>query len=174
MQNANRTCCKTEKRRDAKSKEAWKPHIRSSIQTRVKPKWHFVDPSLAAAVLGTSVGRLLEDLNAMGLLFESMVIRDLRVYADVLDAKVFHYRDSTGLEIDAIVERRDGAWVGIEIKLGGEKAIEEAVANFGKLRARLTDQRLGQLAALCVVTGGQTSTTRPDGIHVVSVGHLRA
>ena len=82
--------------------------------------------------------------------------------------------NSTGLEIDAIVERRDGEWIGIEIKLGGERAIEEAVMNFGKLHARLTDQKLGHLAALCVVTGGQTSYTRPDGIHVVSVGHLRA
>ncbi|HOM59154.1 MAG TPA: DUF4143 domain-containing protein, partial [Kiritimatiellia bacterium] len=153
---------------------AWRPHIRSSIQTRVKPKWHFVDPSLATAALGISSDRLLEDLNAMGLLFESMVVRDLRVYADVVDAKVFHYRDSTGLEIDAIVERRDGAWVGVEVKLGGEKAIEEAVVSFGKLRTRLTDRRLGHLAALCVVTGGQTSYTRADGIHVISVGHLRA
>jgi len=153
---------------------AWRPHIRSSIQTRVKPKWHFVDPSLATAALGISSDRLLEDLNAMGLLFESMVVRDLRVYADVVDAKVFHYRDSTGLEIDAIVERRDGAWVGVEVKLGGEKAIEEAVVSFGKLRTRLTNRRLGHLAALCVVTGGQTSYTRPDGIHVISVGHLRA
>lgn len=153
---------------------AWKPHIRSSIQTRVKPKWHFIDPSLATAVLGSSPGGLLQDLNAMGFLFESLVVRDLRVYADVLDAKVFHYRDSTGLEIDAIVERRDGEWIGIEVKLGGERAIEEAVVNFGKLRARLTKQKLGHLAALCVITGGQTSYTRPDGIHVVSVGHLCA
>ena len=98
---------------------AWKPHIRSSIQTRVKPKWHFIDPSLATAALGISADRLLEDLNAMGLLFESMVVRDLRVYADIVDARVFHYRDSSGLEIDAIVERRDGAWIGVEVKLGG-------------------------------------------------------
>ncbi len=152
---------------------AWKPHIRSSIQTRVKPKWHFIDPSLATAALGISADRLLEDLNAMGLLFESMVVRDLRVYADIVDARVFHYRDSSGLEIDAIVERRDGAWIGVEVKLGGEKAIEEAVVNFGKLRTRLTDRRLGHLAAFCVVTGGQTSYTRPDGIHVISLGHLR-
>jgi hypothetical protein len=152
---------------------AWKPHIRSSIQARVKPKWHFIDPSLAAAALGASPAGLLEDLNAMGLLFESLAIRDLRVYADVLDAKVFHYRDSTGLEIDAIVERRSGEWIGIEIKLGGERAIEEAVVNFGKLRARLTQPKLGRLASLCVITGGQTSYTRPDGIHVISLGHLR-
>jgi predicted AAA+ superfamily ATPase len=152
---------------------AWKPHIRSSIQTRVKPKWHFVDPSLATAALGVTPGGLLDDLNAMGLLFESLAVRDLRVYADVSDAKVFHYRDSTGLEIDAIVERRSGEWFGVEVKLGGERAIEEAVANFGKLRARLTEPKLARRAAFCVITGGQASYTRPDGIHVIALGHLR-
>lgn len=153
---------------------AWKPHIRSSIQTRVKPKWHFVDPSLATAALGVTPGGLLGDLNAMGLLFESLAVRDLRVYADVSDAKVSHYRDSTGLEIDAIIERRSGEWIGVEVKLGGERAIEEAVANFAKLRMRLTEPKLACLASFCVITGGQASYTRPDGIHVISLGHLRA
>lgn len=153
---------------------AWKPHIRSSIQTRVKPKWHFVDPSLATAALGVTPGGLLGDLNAMGLLFESLAVRDLRVYADVSDAKVSHYRDSTCLEIDAIVERRSGEWIGVEVKLGGERAIEEAIANFGKLRVRLTEPKLARLASFCVITGGQASYTRPDGIHVISLGHLRA
>ncbi len=152
---------------------AWNPHIRSSIQTRVKSKWHFVDPSLATAALGVTPGGLLDDLNAMGLLFESLAVRDLRVYADVSDAKVFHYRDSTGLEIDAIVERRSGEWFGVEVKLGGERAIEEAVANFGKLRARLTEPKLARRTSFCVITGGQTSYTRPDGIHVIALGHLR-
>lgn len=151
---------------------AWKPHIRSSIQTRVKPKWHFIDPSLATAALGVSPRILLQDLNAMGLLFESLAVMDLRVYADVFDAKVFHYRDSTELEVDAIVERRSGEWIGIEVKLGGERAIEEAVVNFGKLRARLTKPKLASLTSLCIVTGGQTSYTRPDGIHVIALGHL--
>ncbi len=152
---------------------AWKPHLRSSIRMRIKPKWHFVDPSLATAALGTSPDGLLGDLNAMGLLFESLAVRDLRVYADGLDASVSHYRDSTGLEIDAIVERRDGAWIGIEVKLGGERAVQEAVASFGKLRARLTEAKLARLVSLSVITGGQASYTRPDGIHVISLGHLR-
>jgi len=152
---------------------AWRPHIRSSIRARVKPKWHFVDPSLATAVLRVSPDGLLEDLNAMGLLFESLVIRDLRVYAGGTDADVFHYRDSTNLEIDAIVERRDGKWIGVEVKLGGERAVAEAAANLGKLRSRLTATRLAQCGTLCVITGGQTSFTRPDGIHVIALGHLR-
>lgn len=152
---------------------AWKPHLRSSIRMRVKPKWHFVDPSLATAALGASPGGLLGDLNAMGLLFESLAVRDLRVYADGTDSNVFHYRDSTALEIDAIVERRDGAWIGVEVKLGGERAIQEAVASFNKLRSRLTEAKLARLVALCIITGGQASYTRPDGIHVISLGHLR-
>jgi predicted AAA+ superfamily ATPase len=151
---------------------AWKPHIRSSIQARVKPTWHFIDPSLAAAALGTSPGALLDDLNAMGLFFESLAVRDIRVYADLADAKVFHYRDSSGLEVDAIVERRDGAWLGVEMKLGGEKTVEEAAANFKKLRMRVSEERLKRLVACAVVTGGQASYTRPDGVHVVSLGHL--
>ncbi|MFM8634065.1 MAG: ATP-binding protein [Planctomycetia bacterium] len=152
---------------------AWRPHIRSSIRARVKPKWHFVDPSLATAALGVSPDGLLGDLNAMGFLFESLAVRDLRVYADGMDAGVFHYRDSSDLEIDAIVERRDGAWIGIEVKLGGERAVAEAVANLTKLRARLTAAKLRQLASLCVITGGQASFTRADGIHVIALGHLR-
>ncbi len=152
---------------------AWKPHLRSSIQTRVKPKWHFIDPSLASASLGGSEDSLLSDLNTMGFLFESLAIRDLRVYADLMDAKVFHYRDSTNLEIDAIIERRNGEWIGVEVKLGGERAIEEAVANFGKLRTRLTESKFAKRTSFCVITGGQVSYTRPDGIHVISLGHLR-
>lgn len=151
---------------------AWKPHLRSSIRMRVKPKWHFIDPSVATASTGASPDRLLDDLNAMGLLFESLVLRDIRVYADGADATVFHYRDSTNLEIDAIVERRDGMWAGIEVKLGGEQAIEDAVANFKKLRARLTEPKLARLASLSIITGGQVSYTRPDGVHVISLGHL--
>ena len=152
---------------------AWRPHIRSSIRARVKPKWHFVDPSLATAALGVSPDGLLNDLNTMGLLFESLAVRDLRVYADGADAGVFHYRDSTDLEIDAIVERRDGAWIGVEMKLGGERAVAEAVANLAKLRSRLTEAKLAQLGSLCVITGGQNSFTRPDGIHVIALAHLR-
>jgi len=152
---------------------AWRPHIRSSIRARVKPKWHFVDPSLATAALGVTPDGLLDDLNAMGLLFESLAVRDLRVYADGMDAGVFHYRDSSDLEIDAIVERRDGTWIGVEVKLGGERAVAEAVANLTKLRSRLTAAKLAQLASLCVITGGQASFTRSDGIHVIALGHLR-
>jgi predicted AAA+ superfamily ATPase len=151
---------------------AWRPHIRSGIRSRVKPKWHYADPSLAAAALRISPDALLADLNAMGLFFESLAVRDLRVYAEGAGANVFHYRDSTNLEIDAVIERFDETWIAVEIKLGGEAAVKEAVSNFGKLKNRLTERRLDKLISCCVVTAGENSYTRPDGVHVVALGHL--
>src|SRR6185437_15324798 len=103
---------------------AWKPHLRSRWQLRVTPKRHFVDPSLAVAALGASPERLLRDLNYLGLLFESLVIRDLRVYAQRLDGVVPYYADNSGLEVDTIVETRDGRWAAFEVKLGGDALIE--------------------------------------------------
>ena len=120
---------------------AWPVHLRSSITRRVKPKWFFVCPSLSAAALRATPTALLDDLETLGLLFESLAIRDLRAYADTIDAQVYHYRDSEGLEIDAIVEAPDGRWAGFEVKLGGQSAIDQAVANLSRLRARLTDDK---------------------------------
>jgi predicted AAA+ superfamily ATPase len=151
---------------------AWRPHIRSAIQARVKPKWHYADPSLAAAALRISPDALLADLSAMGLFFESLAVRDLRVYAECIGARVFHYRDSSNLEIDAIIERFDESWIAVEIKLGGEAAIKEAVSNFGKLKNRLTEQKCSRLMSCCVLTAGENSYTRPDGVHVAALGHL--
>jgi predicted AAA+ superfamily ATPase len=151
---------------------AWRPHIRSGIQARVKPKWHYADPSLAAAALRISPDALLADLNAMGLFFESLVIRDLRVYAEASDAKVFHYRDSSNLEIDAVIERFDGRWIAVEIKLGGEAAIRDAVSNFDKLKNRLTEKRLAELISCNIITAGENSYTRADGVHIAALGHL--
>jgi predicted AAA+ superfamily ATPase len=151
---------------------AWRTHMKSSVQTRVKPKWHFVDPSLATAALRVSPQSLLDDLAAMGFFFESLAIRDLRVYAQAIDAEVFHYRDSTGLEVDAIVERYDGSWIAVEVKLGGETGIAEAVSNFKKLRSRLTSQKLEKLASCNIITAGQNSYTRPDGINLLALSHL--
>jgi len=93
--------------------QAWRPRIRSSIRARVKPKWHFADPSLATAVLRVTPDALLGDLKTMGFFFESLCIRDLCAHADVSGAKVFHYCDSTDLEIDAIIERYDGQWAAV-------------------------------------------------------------
>jgi predicted AAA+ superfamily ATPase len=151
---------------------AWGAHIRSSIRMRVKPKWHFIDPSLAAAALRVTPDSLLSDLNAFGFFFESLAIRDLRVYADAVGASVSHYRDSSNLEIDAIIERYDGKWAAVEIKLGGDKAIDEAVSNFIKLKRRFTEKKLSDLTSCTIVTAGQSSYTRPDGVNIIALGHL--
>lgn len=153
---------------------AWATHLRSRVRLRTQPKWHFVDPSLAAAAMGASQQMLLDDLNTLGLLFESMCIRDLRVYAQQLAGSVYHYRDEVGLEVDAIVELNNGRWAAFEVKMGGTKNIELAAHNLASLAAKVSEKRSGQLASLNVLTAGTTSYTRPDGINVVALGHLGA
>lgn len=153
---------------------AWAPHLRSKVRLRVKPKWHFIDPSLAAAALGASPSGLLADLNAFGLLFESLCVRDLRVYAEASGGRVYHYRDETGLEVDLIVELWDGAWAAFEVRLGGAAHVEAAAASLKKLKEKVSAQRSAQLTSLNVVTAGNASYTRPDGINVVALGHLAA
>ncbi|MDD5705419.1 MAG: DUF4143 domain-containing protein [Kiritimatiellae bacterium] len=151
---------------------AWKTHIRSKVRQRVSPKWHFVDPSLAAAALGIDSARLLSEPKTLGFFFESLCIRDLRVYADALEGEVATYRDETGLEVDAIVELRDGKWAGFEVKLGGSSLIEEGARSLIKLRDKLPEQRRDELTSLNVLTAGHTSYTRADGVNVIALGHL--
>lgn len=153
---------------------AWAPHLRSKVRMRVQPVWHFVDPSLAAAALGASPQKLLSDLEAFGFFFESLCVRDLRVYAEALGGDLFHYRDETGLEVDAILELRDGAWAAFEVKLGGTRAIDSAARNLHALAAKVSSPRAADLRAKVVLTAGDTSHTRSDGVHVVSIGHLFA
>jgi predicted AAA+ superfamily ATPase len=150
---------------------AWAPHLRSKSRIRGAPKRHFTDPSLAVAALRTTPTRLLQDLNALGFLFESMVIRDLRIYAQAADAQVLQYRDNTGLEIDAIVESADGRWAALEIKLGGE-GIDEGARNLHKFAERVDTAKCGPPAALAVVTASGYGYTRADGVSVVPVASL--
>ncbi len=152
---------------------AWNTHIRSSDMLRKSPKRHFADPSLAVGALGLSVDKLLADLNYFGLLFESLVIRDLRVYADVNRGKVFHYRDSRGAEVDAIVEYADGTWGAFEIKLG-IGAVDEAAESLKALANKIDTNRVKAPAALTVITGNGFAYRRPDGIHVVPISTLTA
>lgn len=153
---------------------AWGPHLRSKVRLRTQPKWHFVDPSLAAAALDAGPQHLLGDLNTFGQLFESLCIRDLRVHAQSLGGTVYHYRDEVGLEVDAIVELSDGRWAAFEVKVGGAKHIDRAAENLRALARKVSERRADQLASLNVLTAGSTSLTRPDGINVVSLGHLGA
>jgi hypothetical protein len=150
---------------------AWAPHLRSKSRVRVTPKRHFVDPSLAVAVMRATPERLLGDLNFLGLLFESLVIRDLRVYAQARDAHVLHYKDNTDLEVDAIVEGADGAWGAFEVKLG-TNLVEEAAANLLRFADRVDTKKCGPPRMLAVITGLGLGYTRPDGIHVIPIGAL--
>lgn len=150
---------------------AWSPHLRSRTRMRQAAKRHFVDPSLAVASLHARPERLLDDLNFMGLLFESLVIRDLRVYTQALDAEVFHYRDEVGLEVDAIVQVGDGRWAAFEIKLGA-RLIDEAAKNLLAFTRKVDTDRCGNPAALAVITGSGYGFERSDGVWVLPVGAL--
>lgn len=150
---------------------AWSAHLRSSATLRKSPKRHLADPSLAAAALGATSATLLADLNTLGLLFESLVVRDLRVYASARRGEVYHYRDSYGLEVDAIVTVDDGRWGAIEVKLGAG-SIEDAARNLLAFRERVDTSRAGAPAFLGVVTPSAYGYTRPDGVSVIPIHAL--
>ena len=153
--------------------EAWNPNLRSKAAIRTSDTRHLVDPSIATAALGIGPKDLLNDLNSFGLIFEDMAVRDLRVYADALSGKLYHYRDNTGLECDAVLHRRNGSYGLIEVKLGGEKKIEEGVASLAALAAKIdTDKMLSPSFKMVLTAVGDYAYTRPDGIHVVPIGCL--
>ena len=152
---------------------AWSVTLRSRASLRKQAKRHFVDPSLAAFLLRASPQRLLADPETLGLLFESMVVRDLRVYSAPLGAEIFHYRDDAGLEIDAIVERHDGAWTAVEVKLSpSAEVVDRAAASLLRLQDKIAAHRVQDLAGLMVVTSVGAAYRRPDGVHVVPIIQL--
>jgi hypothetical protein len=150
---------------------AWAPHLRSKYVLRSAPKRHFVDPSLAVAALRASPERLLRDMKLLGFLFESLVVRDLRVYAQASDARVLQYRDSRGLEVDAIVEAADGRWAAFEIKLGPGQ-VDEAAASLHKFAKQIDTDACGRPAALGVIVGTGYAYDRDDGVKVIPIGAL--
>lgn len=150
---------------------AWGVHLRTTHTLRKASTLHFVDPSLAVGTMRGSPESLTRDLPLLGLLFESMVVRDLRIYAQAVDAEVLHYRDSDGLEVDAIVEARDGRWGAFEVKLGFNQ-VEDAAANLHKFVNRIDTSRCGPPAALGVIIGSGYGFKREDDIHVIPIGAL--
>lgn len=150
---------------------AWNTHIRSSSCLRKSPKRHFSDVSLAVAALGINKKALLNDLNFAGFLFESLVVHELRVYGQVNDAKVYHYKDSSGLEVDAIVQKYNGDWCAFEIKLGTGQ-IEAAASSLKKLASVIDKDRVASPKSLNIITGTGISYTRSDGINVISLASL--
>ena len=150
---------------------AWNTHIRSSSSLRKSPKRHFSDVSLAVAALGAGKESLLNDIKFTGFLFESLAVHELRVYAQANDAKVYHYHDSSGLEVDAIVQKYNGDWCAFEIKLGIGQ-IKEAAKNLIKFTSIIDKQLVNPPKSLNIITGTGISYTRNDGINVISLSSL--
>lgn len=150
---------------------AWSPDLRSRSILRSAAKRHFVDPSLAVAAMRTEPARLLRDMRLLGFLFESLVIRDLRVHAQNIDARLLQYRDNTGLEVDAVVERSDGRWAAFEVKLGTGQ-IDAAATNLVKFAARIDTATTGEPIVLGVIVGFGFGYVRPDGVAVIPIGAL--
>ncbi len=150
---------------------AWNTHIRSSSSLRKASKRHLSDVALAVAILGINEELLLKDVKFTGFLFESMVVHDLRIYAQANKAKVFHYNDSSGLEVDAIVQKQNGDWCAFEIKLGIGQ-IEEAAKNLIKFASIIDEKKTSKPKSLNIITGTGISYTRPDGINVISMASL--
>lgn len=153
--------------------KAWNPNLRSKTAVRTSDTRHLVDPAIAVAALGAGPQDLVNDLSTFGLLFESLCIRDLRVYAQALGGEVFHYRDRRGLECDAVVHLRDGRYGLVEVKLGGEKLIGEGAKSLCRLRDEIDTERMHAPSFLMVLTGvGDFSYPRSDGVIVVPVATL--
>jgi len=142
------------------------------VTLRTSPKRHFVDPSIAVAALNASPNALLKDFKTFGLLFESLCIRDLRVYAQAMNGKVYYYRDSLELEADAIIHLRDGRWGAVEIKMGSNE-IDIAARNLRSLKEKIDTSDMGEPSFLMVLTAGKYAFRREDGVFVVPIGCLR-
>ena len=152
---------------------AWNPNLRSKTPIRTMGTRYFIDPSIAAAALGFGPGDLMNDLRTFGLMFETMAIRDLRVYAEALDGNVYHYRDKNGLECDAVIHLRNGNYGLVEMKLGGEKLIEEGCKSLLKLAGKIDTDKMKEPSFLMVLTAsGDIAYQRKDGIYVVPISTL--
>ena len=153
---------------------AWNPNLRSKTAIRSSDTRYFVDPSIAVAALGIGPNDLINDLNTFGFLFETLCVRDLRVYADALNGSVYHYRDKDGQECDAVIHLRNGKYGLIEIKLGGDKLINEGVKSLKAMEAKIDTGRMNNPSFLMVLTGtGDYAYRRPDGVYVVPIGALK-
>lgn len=153
---------------------AWNPNLRSKTAIRTSDTRYFIDPSIAVAALGIGPKDLINDLNTFGLLFETLCIRDLRIYAESIKGKVYHYRDASNLECDAVVHLRDGSYGLVEIKIGGDSLINEGVETLKKLESRIDTTKMKNPSFLLVLTAiGKYAYKREDGVYVVPIGCLR-
>lgn len=154
--------------------EAWNPNLRSKAAIRTSDTRYFVDPSIATAALGIGPADLVKDLNTMGLFFETMAVRDLRIYAEALDGNVFHYRDSNGLECDAVIHLRNGKYGLVEIKLGGQALIEDGVKTLNSFASTIDTEKMKAPSFKMILTAvGSLAYRREDGVYVVPISCLK-
>ena len=154
--------------------EAWNPNLRSKTAIRTSDTRYFTDPSIATAALGIGPQDLVNDLNTFGLVFETLAVRDLRVYAEALNGKVYHFRDKNGLECDAVIHLRDGRYGLVEVKLGGDELIEQGSEALLKLSGKIDTERMMAPSFMMVLVGvGTYAYRREDGVYVVHVGCLK-
>lgn len=151
---------------------AWSPRLRSKTRIRMSDKRYFVDPSIASSMLGASPDKMFLDMETFGFLFESLVVRDLKIYAESLGGMVYHYRDKNNLEADAIIQLRDGRWGVIEVKLGSHE-IDKAASSLEKLVDKIDSNTLGEPAFKMIITGTEYAYRRDDGVLVVPLGCLK-
>lgn len=153
---------------------AWNPNIRSKAAIRTSNTRHFVDPSIGTAALGLGPEDLVNDLQSFGLFFEDFVVRDLRVYAEALDGNLYHYRDSNGLECDAVLHKRNGSYALMEIKLGGTDRIDEGAGSLLALSANIDTGKMPAPSFMAVIVAvGQYAYRRKDGVYVIPIGCLK-
>ena len=153
---------------------AWNPNLRSKTAIRTSDTRYFVDPSIAVAALGLGPTDLVNNLELMGLIFENLCVRDLRIYADALDGSVYHYRDKTGLECDAVIHLRNGSYGLVEVKLGGDQSINEGAESLLKLTSKIDTGKMKKPAFLMVLCGvAPFAYKREDGVFVVPITCLK-
>ena len=153
---------------------AWNPNLRSKTAIRTSDTRYFVDPSIAVAALGLGPNDLISDLNTFGLLFETLCIRDLRVYAESINGSVYHYRDASDLECDAVIHLRNGDYGLIEVKLGGDKLVDEGAETLMKLNNKIDTEKMKKPSFMMILTAiGKYAYKRDDGIYVVPIGCLK-
>ena len=153
---------------------AWNPNIISKAAIRTSDTRHFVDPSIGTAALGLGPKDLINDLQSFGLFFEDLVVRDLRVYTESLDGTLYHYRDSTGLECDAVLHLRNGSYALLEVKLGGTERIDEGAANLITLSNKIDTNKMSAPSFMAVIIGvGQYAYRRKDGVYVIPIGCMK-
>lgn len=153
---------------------AWNPNIRSKAAIRTSDTRHFVDPSIGTAILGLGPKDLINDLKSFGFFFEDMAVRDLRVYAEALDGELYHYRDSSGLECDTVLHRRNGSYALMEVKLGGEQNIEDGAKSMLALAENIDTDKMPAPSFMAVIVGvGQYAYQRKDGVYVIPIGCLK-